>query len=148
MGMSAYLENHLIDFLFRGFSFSAPTTLGIALVTSVPTDADTGATIQEVTGAGYARVAVPPSPSNWVSSNGTTTGPSTGAVGATNNANNIIFSTAQENWGTVVAVVILDGLTIGTGNIIFWGSLTTPITVHINEIFQFQTGQLQIQIDG
>jgi hypothetical protein len=53
--MTDYLENKIIDWLFRGQSFVPPGPLYIGLFTAVPTDVGGGT---EVTGGGYARAAV------------------------------------------------------------------------------------------
>jgi len=53
--LSNYLENKLVDQLFRGQAYSFPTTLYIGLLTSAPSDSSSGT---EVSGGSYARVAV------------------------------------------------------------------------------------------
>ena len=50
--MSDYLENKLLDFIFRTSSFSKPSTIAVALCTSAPDDTSTGATIAEVPNSG------------------------------------------------------------------------------------------------
>ncbi|HEY9245638.1 MAG TPA: hypothetical protein VIO11_02215, partial [Candidatus Methanoperedens sp.] len=51
-GMSDYLENKLIDHIFRARSFTAPTQLWVGLLTAAPSDAGGGT---EVSGGSYAR---------------------------------------------------------------------------------------------
>ena len=64
--LSNYLESGLLNFVFRGESFSVPSNISIALVSGIkeadPADADTGTTILEIpsgingSGTGYNRV--------------------------------------------------------------------------------------------
>ena len=53
--MSDYLENKLIDQLFRGQSAPPTASLYVGLLTAAPSDAGGGT---EVAGNGYARVSV------------------------------------------------------------------------------------------
>ena len=46
--LSDYLESGLLNHLFRGSSFSKPTTIALALTSGVPSDNDTGATLPEL----------------------------------------------------------------------------------------------------
>ena len=43
--MSNFLENALIDHIFRATAYTAPATLYVALLTSAANDASTGATL-------------------------------------------------------------------------------------------------------
>ena len=45
--MSDYLENKLVDHIFRATAYTAPATLYVALLTSAANDASTGATIAQ-----------------------------------------------------------------------------------------------------
>jgi len=126
-GKSDYLENKILDFLLGGVSYTPPTTLYIALFTVAPTDAGGGT---EVSGEGYARVAVAnntinfPAASNGTKSNGTT----------------ITFPTATSDWGQIVAVGIYDSAT--NGNLLFWANLTTARTILSGDTAQFAAGSL------
>jgi len=146
--MSDYLENKLIDHLFRNTSFSVPTVVAVALVTTAPTDSSSGSTIAEVTGGSYARVTVTPTTANWQSTNGTTSGASSGTGGSTNNAAGITFPTATADWGTVVGVALCDSATTGAGNMFFWGTLTVNKVVSNGDTFVFAANQLTVQIDN
>ena len=147
---SNYLENKLIDLLFRSGTFSKPSTIAIALCTAAPDDTDTGAlTGKEVANSfGYARVEVAPDDLNWEATQGGTSGNSSGTTGTTVNANDIDFPTASGgNWGTITHVAIVDDDTYGGGNLLFWGALTTPRTINDGDDFSFLAGELQIQLD-
>jgi hypothetical protein len=124
--MTNYLENKLIDHLFRATSFTAPAGLHVSLHTADPTE--TGAAA-EVTGNSYARGALAPSLNNWKSTGGTTGSVSVGTGGATSNAVAISFPTPSgSGWGTVTHFAIWDAAT--TGNCLFYGQLTTPKTIN------------------
>lgn len=120
--MSNYLENKLIDHIFRATSFTMPTNIYIALCTATPTDASTGSTITEVSGGSYARQQYDPSASaRWTATQGGTSGASSGTDGTTENDTAITFPTATADWGTVTSVAIVDASS--AGNVLFWGDL-------------------------
>lgn len=125
-GKSDYLENKLIDFLFRGQTLTPPASLYVALLTAAPSDAGGGT---EVTGGSYARVAVTSSLANWAGtqSAGSTTA-STGTGGQTSNNGAITFPAPTANWGSVTHFAIYDAST--SGNLWYWAALTTPKTVN------------------
>jgi hypothetical protein len=115
---SDYLENKLIDHLFRGTSFAKPPALYIGLFTAMPSDVGGGT---EVAGGGYARVALAPTDSNWKATQGGTSGASAGTGGVTSNAVGVAYPVPTGNWGTVVAIGIFDAPT--TGNLLVWAPL-------------------------
>lgn len=125
--MSDYLENKLVDHIFRGVSFTAPTALHVALFTAAPSDSGGGT---EVTGGSYARVALAPSTTNWAATNadGSTTNPSSGTGGKTSNNSTITFPAPTANWGTVTHFGIFDASS--GGNLLIHGALTTAKTVN------------------
>lgn len=75
--MTNYLENKLVDALFRGVSYTMPTTLAVALHTAACSDSSAGTEVTTSGSTGYLRVALNPSTSNWASTGGagTTTNP-------------------------------------------------------------------------
>lgn len=124
--MSDYLENKLVDHIFRNRSFSVPTTIYVALFTAAPSDSGGGT---EVSGGSYARVQVGPSDAAWQSTQGTTTAvASSGTGGNTSNGSTITFPTPTANWGTVTSFGIFDAST--AGNLLIWGNLTASKSVN------------------
>ena|SRR5688500_7938116 len=124
--MSDYLENKLIDHIFRNRSFSVPAAIYVALFTAAPSDSGGGT---EVSGGSYARVQVGPSDSAWESTQGTTAAEaSTGTGGATENGADITFPAPTANWGSVTHFGIFDAST--SGNLLFHGALATAKTVN------------------
>ncbi len=148
--MSDYLENKLIDFLFRAQAYTPSTTLYIALSTATPNDASTGASMGEINSTcAYARVAVTNTTAAWFTTQGTTTvAASTGTTGQTSNVAAITYAAATQDWGTVVAVVITDTAAIGAGNALFWGTLAANKIVSNGDTFSFAVGSLAVQIDN
>lgn len=124
--MSNYLENKLIDFLFRGQSFVPPATLYVALFTVDPTDSSAGT---EVSGGSYARVAVTSSMANWAGtqSAGSTTA-SSGTSGTTSNNGVVTFPAPTANWGTITGMALMDAAT--GGNVWIFGGLSTSKVVN------------------
>jgi len=126
MAKSDYLENKLIDHLYRGTAMGAQAAgVYVALFTAAPTDAGGGT---EVAGGGYARVLVGPSNTAWNATQGGTTGASSGTGGATTNAADITFGTPTANWGSVVAFATFDAVT--GGNMLHHGAISPAKTVN------------------
>ena len=124
--MSNYLENELINVTLRATSYTAPTTVYVALYTTDPTDADTGT---EVTGGSYARTAV------------TFAAPSNGVT--TNNAD-VTFPTCTLAWGTVTHIGIKDALT--AGNLLYHSPLDASKTIDLGDVFKITTGNLSVTL--
>jgi hypothetical protein len=144
--MSDYLENKIIDFVFRGQTFTPPATLYIALFTTA--DNDAGSARVEVSGGSYARVPVTSSLTNWAGTQGAgTTVASSGTSGTTSNNGAITFAAPTANWGTVQGMGIFDALT--GGNELWYGALATPKTVNSGDAApSFSAAALSIQIDN
>lgn len=123
--MSDFLENELIDHLFRGGAYTAPATLYFALFTAAPSDAGGGT---EVTGGSYARVAVTPNSTNFANTQNSGTGASTGTGGQTSNLTAITFPAPTANWGVVTHFGVFDAST--SGNLLAHAALTASKTVN------------------
>jgi hypothetical protein len=124
--MSNYLENALINVTLRATSYTAPTTVYVALFTSDPTDAGSGT---EVTGGSYARQAA------------TFGAPSNGASVTTAD---ITFPTCTSAWGTVGWIGIYDALT--TGNLLYHTALDTAKAIDTGDIFKISSGNLSVTL--
>lgn len=140
--LTDYMENKLIDVVLRGtaFSESAPASLYVALFTSACSDTAGGT---EVSGGGYARVAIARSVSAWKSTNGTTSGASTGTSGASTNAGVINFGTTSASWGTVTHWGLYDATS--AGNLWICGTLTSQ-TIPSGATVQFNADALSVTI--
>ena len=126
MAFTDYLENKVLDYVFSGGSFSQPGTKYLALYTVAPTDSTAGT---EVTGGGYARQTVTL----------TTSGSDT-----TNSAA-VEYPTATANYGTVVAVAVLDASS--GGNMLAYASLTANKTIATGDVFRVPAGDLDISLN-
>ena len=127
-GFSDYLEDKVLDHVFGGNAYTAPSTLYVALYTVAPTDTGGGT---EVIGGSYAR------------QTGTFSVSGTNPTTASNTAA-IEYPTATADYGTVVAVGILDASS--SGNLLAYANLTTSKVVSSGDVFRFNTGDLDITL--
>lgn len=143
--MSDHWENKAIDLLFRGQTYTVPTTHYYALATAAGSDSACGT---EVSGGSYARVAVTPSLTAYAGtqSAGSTTA-STGTGGTTSNNATITFPAPTANWGTVVEYCVFDA---GSGgNLLFRATLTASKTINNGDSApSFAAGAATFQIDN
>jgi hypothetical protein len=139
---SNFLENKLIDHVFRNTAYTMPTTIYVGLYTAAPSDAGGGT---EVTGGSYARVQVGPSTTAWNATQGGTAGASSGTGGQTANAADITFPAPTANWGVVTHFGIFDAAT--TGNLLFWAALAASKTINGGDAApKFLTGALTVTL--
>lgn len=146
--MTDYLENKIVDHIFRGVTYTLPTQISIGLFTVSANDA--GQQFTEVSGGSYARVNATPSLAAWSSTfgAGSVTAASNGTLGTTYNANTLTFPAPSANWGVVNAFGIFDAYPTGTGNMLFYGTLTTPKTINNGDAApSFSPAALSVQID-
>lgn len=127
-GFSDYLETKVLDHVFGGTAYTAPTTLYVALFTAAPTDTG-GGTEVNTSGTAYARQTIA----------FTTSG------GTTSNTSAVEYSTATgSGFGTVVAMGIFDAST--SGNLLAYGSLTTSKSVSAGDVFRFNASAIDITL--
>lgn len=143
--MTDYLENKLIDHIFRGQAFTAPATLHVALLTAAPSDTGGGT---EVTGGSYARVAVTGSLANWAGTQAAaSTVASSGNTGTTSNNVAVTFPAPTANWGVVTHFAIYDAAI--AGNMLIWGALSTSKTINNGDAApSFAPAALTFQVDN
>lgn len=131
--MSDYLENALLSHILKNTPLTSPATVYLALFTSDPTDANTGAEVPGLVGgnpSAYARVAI-------------TFG--TVANGTVENSADITFAVATQNWGTITHIGIMDAST--AGNLLFHGALTSSKTVATGDQFKIAVGDLDVTLN-
>jgi hypothetical protein len=122
---SDFLENELLDHVFRNSSYTPPAAVYLALYTSAPTDAGGGT---QVSGSGYARQAI-------------TFGAASG--GAISNTSAVAFTASGGNFGAVVAVGIFDALT--TGNLLAWKAISS-VTINDGDTLNFPIGDIDVTL--
>ncbi len=124
-GMSDYLANALLEFMFKNTSYAQPS-IYVALVTATVSDSDTGSTVSDPAGNNYARKAF----SDW----------STATTGTLNNNTNIQFNTPSGSWGTIVATALCDDL--NAGNMLMYDNTNVvDQAVGLNDDVKFLAGQ-------
>lgn len=124
--------------LYRTATWAKPTVIAHALATAATTDAQTGATLTEVTNANaYARQSLNPLDANWTAASATD--------GLTDNASAITFPTCTTaTWGTVSHLMQADSATWGAGGSWLHGALTASKTVGVGDVFKFAIGDLDV----
>jgi len=143
--MTDYLENKLIDQLFRAQAYTFPTTLHIGLLTAAPADGTAGT---EVAGGSYARVAVASSLANWAGTQAAaSTVASSGTSGTTSNNATITFPAPTAAWGVASHWGIYDAAS--AGNLLFYGALGASKTINNGDAApSFAAAALTLQIDN
>jgi hypothetical protein len=127
---SNYLEGKDLGHLFSGTPYTAPTTLYVALFTTLPANDGTGGT--EISSGAYTRMAI------------TFGAPSGGAPASVTNSNLVQFPTATAAWGTIVGCALYDATT--AGNMLESGPLVTSKTVGNGDAFSFPVGTYTISL--
>jgi hypothetical protein len=132
---SNYLENKVLDHVLTATSYTAPGTRYLALFTNTSgnaaTNLEAGTLTDEVStsGTAYSRQTV----TFAAASSGTS------ATNAT-----VTFSAATANWGTITHVAVMDAST--SGNVLFWGAVTTSKTIETGDTFQVTSGNLTVSL--
>ncbi len=129
---SNYLVNKLLDFMFRNQAFSQPDTY-IALCTAAVADDDTGSTITEPAGQGYARKQV-----NVNGGASPTWDPA--AAGVVDNTHDIVMGPPTGPWGTVIDMAIAD--TSSGGNLLTYSADIEDQAMGNGDTVKFPAGDL------
>lgn len=128
---SDYLENAILDHVFKTTTYAVPTNIYIALCLSTVEEDDTGSTLpSEASGGSYARKVM----DTWDAASG----------GATENTNVITFAEATALWGTITDFAIVDHLT--TGKLLGYGKLTTSKGIGTGDTAKFATGDIDVTL--
>lgn len=129
---SNYLENEMLDHVLGGGDFTRPSSVFVALYTTAPSDTGGGV---EVSAPSYAREEVANNPTNWPAA----------VDGLKTNGADIVFETAAEAWGTIVAFGLFDN--VSAGNLLYWGELTASKLIDADDTAFFRAGTLTITED-
>lgn len=136
---SNYLENKLLDHTLKYGTapYTGASTIYLALFNNTSTNTaanlEAGTLTDETStsGTAYARAAV-------------TFASASSGSSATNAT--VTFAAATANWGTITHVAVMDGGTAGSGNVLFWGAVTTSKTIETGDTFQVTSGNLTISL--
>jgi hypothetical protein len=132
---SNYLENKLLDHTLTATAYTQPGTRYLALFNNTSTNTaanlEAGTLTDETStsGTAYIRKAV-------------TFAAASGGTSATNAT--VTFDAATANWGTITHVAVMDAET--SGNVLFYGAVTTSKTIETGDTFQVTSGNLSISL--
>ena len=126
MSFTNFLETEILDHVFAGAAYTAPSTKYIGLFTAAPGETGGGT---EVSGSAYARQTMA----------FTTSGDTT-----SNNAA-VEFPTATGSWGTITHVGIFDAVT--SGNLMVYATLTASKAIASGDVFRVPSGDLDITLN-
>ena len=126
MSFTTYLENELLDHVFRGATYTAPSTVYVALYTTATSGAGGGT---EVSGGSYARKSM---------------AFDAASSGATDNTSAVEFATATASWGTVTHTAIHDAIT--GGNMLAETALTASKAIGSGDVFRYQAGEFDVTL--
>lgn len=130
---SNYLENKLLDHTLGNTSYTQPSTLYLGLFTNdsgnAASNLEGGTLTDEISGGSYTRETI---------SFGTASG------GSASTDATVTFTTATANWGTITHVAVMDAST--SGNVLFYGAVTTSKTIESGDTFQVSSGNLTISL--
>lgn len=123
MPKTYYLDNKMIDAVFRGIAFVPPAAVYVALFTTIPTVSGGGV---EVTGNAYTR-----QPCTFsVPSNGTSS-----------NTIDVVYPIATPaGWGTITSFGVYDA-PVG-GNLLYFTTLSSSRLIAASDQVRFPIGQL------
>lgn len=128
-----FLENELLDHVFNA-TYTPPATVYLALCTADPTDAATGASMNEVADAnGYARQAI--------------TFGAASSRRVTQSAQ-VTFPQASGSWGTASHWAIVDSATHGAGNALAYGAFGTPKAIVNNNTPNVGSGEVYVEFSA
>lgn len=137
--MSNFLEERLLNYLFRGTAYTPPATLYVALLTDTIDDSVvSGGDLPEVAGLGYGRRGIAREANAW----------------SAPNADGIVKNTQEIKWeevdweATIVAVAFCDSEAPGSGNVLFWGDLVREKVVAEEDTVSFAPNSIIVQIDN
>ena len=126
MSFTNFLETEILDHVFAGAAYTAPSTKYLALFTGAPGETGGGT---EVSGGGYARQSVA-----FTTSGNTTS----------NNAA-VEYPTATANYGTVTHVGVYDASS--SGNLMAYAALSSNKTIETGDVFRVPSGDLDITLN-
>jgi len=136
---SNYTEGNIIETTLRGAAYPVPTAVYIALFTTDPTDAASGAEVTVGAWPAYAR-------QDAAQGLGISTGWTASANGVSSNAKEVTFP-ANDGLAavTVTHIALFDALT--NGNMLYHTPLTATKTLQQTDVISFAIGAVTVTVD-
>lgn len=132
--LSTFLENRIADHILGNAPYTAPSNVFLALFQTIPTLTESGGGT-ELSGNGYARVQIANNSTNFPAA----------SAGVKRNANPITFPVATGAWANAGHWAIFDSLT--GGNMLFFGTIPTPISVVSGDQVIISANQLTLTFE-
>ena len=132
---SNYLENKVLDHVLTATTYTAPAARYLALFTNTSTNAaanlEAGTLTDEIStsGTAYIRKAV-------------TFAAASSGSSATNAT--VTFDAATATWGTITHIAVMDA--VSSGNVLFYGAVTTSKLIESGDTFQVSSGNLTVSL--
>jgi len=126
MSFTNFLETEILDHVFAGAAYTAPSQHYLGLFTAAPGEAGGGT---ELSGSAYARQTV-----DFATSGATTS-----------NDAAIEFPTATGSWGTVTHVGVFDA--VSSGNLMAYATLSSSKAIATGDVFRVPSGDLDITLN-
>src|SRR5690554_6039558 len=127
MSASDYLEAKVLDHVLRNTAYTSPISVYMSLHTENPDEDGSGT---ELSGNGYSRQAI------------TFAAASNGEIA---NSAAVEFTASGGNWDEATHYGIYDAST--SGNLLFYGELSSPKTVEDNDTLTFDIGDITVTCD-
>ena len=130
---SDYWENVILDHMFDTSSHTVASSIYIALCTTAPTDATTGAglsAMEVATDFGYSRQLC----NTWHAA----------SAGSTYNEQSETFAQATSDWGSVTHFALVDNGTESSGNMLAWGSLAVMKNIQSGDTAKFAKSDIDV----
>ena len=134
--ISNYLSDLYLNLAFRNAEWTAIATAYVALYTSNPNKDDSGTELSSAGGTAYLRQAATFGAPAAVS-----------AIETISNSVDITFPVATTDWGAITYVGLKTNSASDTGNLLWFGALTTPKTINTGDRLKFTTGDLIINLE-
>jgi len=131
---SDFLEKAILDHVLGNTTYLPASTLYLGLFTesgSTSAELEAGTLTSEVSGGDYARETI-------------TFDAASSPDGTADSAATVTFPAASANWGEITHVAVMDAPS--AGNVLFYGTVTTPKTIESGDTFQVSAGNLTITL--
>ena len=132
---SNYLENKVLDHVLRNTAYTQPSSLYLALFNntsgSAAANLEAGTLTDEVSTSGTAYIRK-------------TVAFAAASGGTSASSGTVTFDAATDDWGTITHIAVMDAET--SGNVLFYGAVTTSKTIETGDTFQVSSGNLTISL--